>query len=112
MQGGLALVLCHSLQRTQHPVFRADPLHKEVCCLPGPPVNDISKKMPSQLWPTDDYPVLLFYVGNDEAPTCSSRAIKKDFRALGCLIKVPRAQVIFSSLLSVRTLKETEGSCL
>jgi len=49
----------------------------------------------------DYYPLLLFYVGGDEAATCSPSVIKRDFRALGQLAREPGAQVIFSSLLPV-----------
>lgn len=51
--------------------------------------------------PADHYTSLLLHVGSDEVAILSSRAIRKDFRALGCLIKKSRVQVIFLSLLPV-----------
>jgi len=49
--------------------------------------------------PLDYYTLLLFHVGGDEATTHSPKAIKRHFRALGQLVRVPSAQVIFSSIL-------------
>lgn len=51
--------------------------------------------------PKDHYPLLIFHMRGDEAAACSSRAVKRDFRALGHLLKELRAHVIFSSLLPV-----------
>ena len=49
-------------------------------------------------------------MGGDEPATCSPRAIRKDFMALGWLIRESGAQVIFSSFLQLRaaTLEETD----
>lgn len=50
---------------------------------------------------------MLFYIGRDEAPTCGSRAIKRDFRALRWQLKELNAQIIYFSpaCVLVRTRK-------
>jgi len=53
------------------------------------------------VWPSDYYPLLLFHVGDNEVAMNSQRAIERDFRALGWLVRESRAQVTFSSLLLV-----------
>jgi len=71
-----------------------------VCCLPGARVKDVRKKLPSLVWPTDYYPLLLFQVGSDDLGRTSLRILKKDFRALRRQVKGSRAQVVFSSVPS------------
>jgi len=71
------------LRGTECPVCQPEPPFREVCCLPGAWVKDITRKLPSSIQPSDYYPLLLFHVGGDAAATCSPRAIKRDFRALG-----------------------------
>jgi len=84
------------LKRTEGPVCRPDPLFREVCCLPGPWVKDVKRKLPTLGLPSDYYPLLIFFeVGSNEV------AIKKDFRALVQLVQGSRAQVVFSSILPV-----------
>jgi len=51
--------------------------------------------------PSDYYPLLLFHAGKDKVGVHSPRVIKRDFRALGLLVREFGAQVIFSSLLPV-----------
>lgn len=43
--------------------------------------------------PLDYYPVLLFHVGNKDVATRRPRSGKRDFRALGRMLKDPGAQV-------------------
>ena len=82
------IVIDDSLLRgTEGPICWTDPPLREVCCLPEARVKDITRKLPSLVQPLDYYPLLLFHVGGDEAATCSPRAIKRDFRALGRLGK-------------------------
>ena len=61
----------------------------------------MKRKLPTLVWPSDYYPLLIFQVGSDEVATRSLRAIKRDFRALGQLVKGSGAQVVFSSILPV-----------
>ncbi|KAK4810710.1 LOW QUALITY PROTEIN: hypothetical protein QYF61_007684, partial [Mycteria americana] len=81
------IVVGNSLLRgTEGPICWMDPPLREVCCLPGARVKDITRILPSLVRPSDYYPLLLFHVGGDEAATRSPRAIKRDFRALGQLL--------------------------
>ena len=41
------------LKGTEGPICRADPPHREVCCLPGAWVRDITRKIPSLIRPSD-----------------------------------------------------------
>lgn len=59
----------------------------------------MSSKLPSLVQPFDYYPLLLFHVGGDEDATHCPRTIKRDFRALGWLVRESGAKVTFSSLL-------------
>ena len=56
------------------------------------------KKLPSLVWSTEYYPLLLFQVGSDDLGRTSLRTLKKDFRALGRQVKGSGAQVAFSSI--------------
>lgn len=72
--------------RTEHLICLfclSDPLLREVCCLPGAQVRNVTRKLPNLIWPTDYNPLLLFHVRRQEAATYGSRAIKRDFRAFG-----------------------------
>ena len=89
------------LRATEGPICRADPPLREVCCLPGAPVKDDTRKLPSLVQPSDYSPLLLLHVGGDKAVTHNAKAIKRDFRVLGRSLKGSGAQVIFSSLLPV-----------
>jgi len=94
------LVLAHSLlKRTEDPICRADPPHREVCCLPGAQLRDITRKLPSLVQPSDYCLLLLFHVGGDKVAIRSPGVIKRDFRDLGWLVRESGAQAIFSSLL-------------
>jgi len=64
-------------------------------------IKDITRKFPSLIWCPDYYPLLLFHAGGDEAIMHSPRTIKRDFRALGCLVRESGPQIIFSSLLPI-----------
>ncbi|KAK4808505.1 hypothetical protein QYF61_005822 [Mycteria americana] len=81
------------LRGTEGPICRMDPPLREACCLPGAWVKDITRILPNLVQPSDYYPLLLFHVGGDEAATQSPRAIKRDFRALGQLVRDSGAQM-------------------
>jgi len=55
----------------------------------------------SLVQPSDHYPLLVMQVGGDEIAERSPRAIKRDFRALGCLAEGSGVQVVCSSTPSV-----------
>ena len=90
------------LRRTEGPICRVDPPHREVCCLPGARLKDITRKLPRLIQSSGYSPLLIFLVGGgEEAATHRPRAIKGDFRALGRLVRESGTPVIFSSLLPV-----------
>ena len=84
------------LRGTEGPICRPDPLLREVCCLRGAQVKDVTRKLPTLVWPLDYYPLLIFQVGSDEVATRSLRAIKRGFRTLGQLVRGSGAQAVFS----------------
>ncbi|KGL92731.1 hypothetical protein N301_10736, partial [Charadrius vociferus] len=86
------------LRGTEGPICRPDPLYREVCCLPGARVRDVKRKLPSLVRQSDYYPLLVFQIGSDDVVRRTPRAMKKDFRALGRLVKGSGAQVLFSSV--------------
>ena len=105
-----AVIIADSLLRgTGDPVCHLDVSHRKVCCLPGARVRDVARNITHLVKPSDYYdimillyyPLLFFHIGNDEVGKISSWAIKRDFRALGRLLKGSGAQVLFSSVLSV-----------
>jgi len=64
-------------------------------------VRDVARNITRLVKPSDYYPLLVFYTGNEGVGKRSSWVIKRDFRALGRLLKGLGAQVVFSSVLSV-----------
>jgi len=44
------------------PICRPDPTRREVCCLPGACIRDITKKLPGLVHSSDYYPLLIFQV--------------------------------------------------
>ena len=89
------------LRGREGPIYTPDLLPREVCWLAGAQVEDVKRKLPTLVWPSDFYLLLIFYVGSDEVAIRSPRVVKTNFRALGQLIKGSGAQVPFSSVLSV-----------
>lgn len=86
------------LRGTEGPICRPDPSHREVCCLPGAQIRDVKRKLSDLVQPSDYYPLLVFQVGSDEIITRRARAMKRDFRALGRLVRGSGAQVVFASI--------------
>ncbi|KFV69245.1 hypothetical protein N307_12034, partial [Dryobates pubescens] len=86
---------------TEGPICRPDPSHRVVCSLPGAQVRDIARGIPKLISPSDYYPLLVIQAGSDEIDRKGTRAIKKEFRALGQLIDGAGAQVVFCSVPSV-----------
>lgn len=68
--------------------------------MPGAWVRDVAGNITCLVKPSDYYPILVFHIGNEEVGKRNSQ-IKRDFRALGRLLKGSGAQVVFSSVLSV-----------
>ena len=99
---GRGVVIGDSLLRgMEGPVCQPDPTRREVCCLPGARVRDISRKLPELIRPSDYYPLLIIQAGRDEIAEKSLRSIKKDFGGLGRVVDGAGMQVVFSSIPSV-----------
>uniref|UniRef100_A0A8C8E8K1 SGNH hydrolase-type esterase domain-containing protein n=1 Tax=Otus sunia TaxID=257818 RepID=A0A8C8E8K1_9STRI len=96
------------LRGAEGPICRPDPHHREVCCLPGARVKDITRRLPSLVKPKDYYPLLVFQVGSDDVTRRSIKSMKRDFKALGKMIKGSGAQVVFSSIPPVGGMDEDE----
>ena len=88
------------LREPEGPICRPDPGHREVCCLPGARVRDISRKFPELVRSTDYFPLLIVQVGSDKIAQRSLRTMKRDFRGLGHFIQGVGAQVIFCPIPS------------
>jgi len=102
------IVIGNSLLRgMEGPICQPDPTHREVCCLPGAWVRDISRKLPGLIHPPDHYPLLTVQAGSDEVSEKSQRTIKKDFKGLGQVVDGTGVQVFSSSIPSVAG-KDTE----
>ena len=89
------------LRGTEGPICRPAPTHREVCCLPGAQIRDISRKLPVLICPSDYYPLLIVQAGSDEVADRSLRAIKNDFRGLGRLVDNTGIQVVFAGIPTV-----------
>ncbi|KAK4807100.1 hypothetical protein QYF61_018441 [Mycteria americana] len=92
------LVIGDSLLRgTEAPICHPDNFSREVCCLPGAHIRNITERLPSLVNPTDYDPLLIFYVGSNDTVTRQLRTIKRD-----CIVpqsKGSGAQVVLSSIL-------------
>ena len=89
------------LRRVEGPICRPDPLHREVCCLPGARVKDLTAKLPALVRPKDYYPFLVFQAGTNDITRRSPKSMKRDFRALRKLVKGSGAQIVFSPSLQL-----------
>lgn len=63
------------LRGMEGPVYQPDPTHREVHCLPGAWVRDISRKLPSLIHLSDYYPLLTIQAGSNKVPKRSLRII-------------------------------------
>ncbi|KFQ34587.1 hypothetical protein N331_07827, partial [Merops nubicus] len=95
------------LRGTEGPICRPHPSHREVCCLAGAPVRGIKRKVIVLVQPSVYYPLLVIQAGNDKVVQRSLKELKKDFKALGLLVRGSGAQVVFSSIPEVKG-KNTE----
>ena len=95
------------LRGTEGSICRLDPSHREMCCLPGARVRDITRKLPELVKSTDYFLLLTVQVGSDEIAQRSLRTMKRDFRGLGRLVQGMGARVILCSLPS-GTVRDTE----
>ena len=85
---------------------------REVCCLPGSKVRDVTKRVP-QLVKSTDYCLLLpFHLGTNDNASRNLGRIKEDFKALGVKANNFGAQVIFSSILQLEERDQLETDAL
>lgn len=89
------------LGRSEDTICCSDPIHWEVCCLPGAGVRDITRRLPSLVCLSDYYTLLIVQVDNDKVTERSLRVIKRDFMGVGQTEGKVRVQAMFSSILSV-----------
>lgn len=64
------------LRGAEDSIHWTDPSLMEVCTLPGAWVQDITRKIPSLVQPSEYYPLLLFLVGGNESTIPLLRAVK------------------------------------
>lgn len=100
------------LKARKGPKCQTDPLLSGICCLPGAPVKDITRKLPSHV---QALRILATWVVMKVQHLVQVQS--KDFRALGQLARESRAQVIFSSILPAALevaviLEENDGLIL
>lgn len=86
------------LRGIEGPVCQLDPSHREICCLPGARVRDITEKLPGLMQSSDYYPLLILQAGSDGTEKKSTRTIKRDFRALSRVVDRAGAQAVFFSV--------------
>jgi len=85
------------------PFFQPSQSSEDVCCLTVTRVQNVVQRTAEAhliLWQL--LPLLLFDVGTNDTARGNLDHIKKDYRALGMLIKGMWAQVVFSCILPVR----------
>ncbi|CAM2113005.1 unnamed protein product [Caretta caretta] len=89
------------LRGTESSICRPDRENREVCCLPGAKIRDVTERLPRLIKPSDRYPFLLLHVGTNDTAKNDLERITADYVALGRRIKELEAQVVFSSILPV-----------
>ncbi|KFO98751.1 hypothetical protein N300_01915, partial [Calypte anna] len=95
------------LRGTEGPICRPDPSHRDVCCLSGAWVRDISRRLSQLIRPSDYYPLLVVQAGTDDSNGRSTKAIKKDFKALGHLVDGSGAQGVCTSEMNEERSRKT-----
>ncbi|KAM7138764.1 uncharacterized protein RBU57_016504 [Macrochelys suwanniensis] len=100
------------LRGTEAPICRPDISSREVCCLPGARIRDVTEALSRIIRPSDYYPMLLIHVGTNDTARCDTEQIKSDYRALGVRVKDFGAQVVFSSILPVKGRGTGRDRCI
>uniref|UniRef100_A0A670I570 SGNH hydrolase-type esterase domain-containing protein n=1 Tax=Podarcis muralis TaxID=64176 RepID=A0A670I570_PODMU len=89
------------LRGTEAVICGPDKMSREVCCLPGAKIQDVTERLQGIIKPTDKYPFLLVHVGTNDTASNSLQKIKRDYEALGRKLKQLNAQIVISSVLPV-----------
>uniref|UniRef100_A0A8C8RI01 C2H2-type domain-containing protein n=1 Tax=Pelusios castaneus TaxID=367368 RepID=A0A8C8RI01_9SAUR len=100
------------LRGMEAPICRPDKASREVCCLPGARIRDVTEGLSRIIRPSDYYPMLLIHVGTNDTARGDPLQIKGDYRALGARVKEFGAQVVFSSILPVKGRGPSRDRCI
>ncbi|XP_073175776.1 uncharacterized protein [Lepidochelys kempii] len=88
------VVVGDSLHRgTESSICHPDRENREVCCLPGAKIHDVTERLLRLIKPSDRYPFLLLHVGTNDTAKNDLERITVDYVALGRRIKEFEAQV-------------------
>jgi len=96
------IVVENSLLRDMEPpICQPDALSREACCLQGSLVRVVTERLPSLVQSTDSTTICYYsFTWTPVIQTRSSlRSTKKDYRALGMVLKDFSAQTDFSAVL-------------
>ncbi|CAJ0918113.1 unnamed protein product [Ranitomeya imitator] len=83
------------LRGTEAAICRPDITAREVCCLPGAMIKDVTDRIPKLFSSKDVHPFLLIHVGTNDTARKDLPTICKDFEELGKKVKELDAQVVF-----------------
>uniref|UniRef100_A0A8C3HUE0 SGNH hydrolase-type esterase domain-containing protein n=1 Tax=Chrysemys picta bellii TaxID=8478 RepID=A0A8C3HUE0_CHRPI len=89
------------LRGTESSICHPNRENREVCCLPGARIHNVTERLLRLIKPLDRYPFLLLHVGTNDTAKNDLERITADYVALGRRIKEFEAQVVFSSILPV-----------
>lgn len=81
---------------TAVPISWPDVLSREVCCLLGSGIGDVTGTLPRLVQSTRHYLLLLFCMGTSDTGRSRLRRIRKDYRALGVTVRNFAELVFFS----------------
>ncbi|CAJ0962937.1 unnamed protein product [Ranitomeya imitator] len=80
------------LRATEAAICRPDITAREVCCLPGAMIKDVTDRIPKLFSSKDVHPFLLIHVGTNDTARKDLPTICKDFEELGKKVKELDAQ--------------------
>ena len=89
------------LRGTETVICRPDKMSREVCCLPGARIHDVTERLTRLIKPSEHHPILLIHVGINDTARRRFWDITRDFEELGRKAKNLNAKVVISSLLPV-----------
>ncbi|CAJ0944909.1 unnamed protein product [Ranitomeya imitator] len=94
-QQRVVVVVGDSLLRgTEAAICRPDITAREVCCLPGAMIKDVTDRIPKLFSSKDVHPFLLIHVGTNDTARKDLLTICKDFEELGKKVKELDAQLV------------------
>lgn len=85
------------MECTEAPICHPDPISRQVCCVPGALIRDAAERLPDCC-----YALLVVHMAVSDIESSSLKSIKKDYRALGKVVRGPRAQIVFSLVIQVK----------